>query len=224
METYQHLMQMLALIATLRFLWRDRTDYFAGGNLTVYFSPVQKKSEDFRGPDFFVVLGVDGEKPRASWVVWEEGGRYPNVILEILSDSTAAIDRGKKKTIYQDVFRTPEYFLFDPERLQFEGYRLVGGRYEAMVPDTAGRLHSEQLELRLGVLGGEVRFFTPDGRVVPKPEEAALEEQRRADEQQRRADEQQRRADEQQGRADEQQGRAEAAEAELAALRGKVDV
>jgi Uma2 family endonuclease len=237
METVQHLMQMLALIATLRFLWRDRTDYFAGGNLTIYFSPVQKRSEDFRGPDFFVVLGVDGTKPRSSWVVWEEGGRYPNLILEILSDSTESVDRGDKRRIYQDVFRTPEYFLFDPRTSALEGLRLVAGRYEAMTPNAAGRLASQQLGLELGAVDGEVRLFTPDGRVVAKPEEAALEQERRAneqerraneqqkraEEQQKRAEEQQKRAEEQQKRAEEQQKRAEAAEAELARLRARSD-
>ncbi|HEY6558755.1 MAG TPA: Uma2 family endonuclease [Polyangiaceae bacterium] len=221
METYQHLMQMLALIATLRFLWRERTDYFAGGNLTVYFSPVQKKSDDFRGPDFFVVLGVDGTKPRASWVVWEEGGRYPNFIVEIASDSTARVDRGEKKRIYQDIFRTPEYFVFDPETAVLEGWRLVGGRYQAMAPDSSGCLTSEQLELKLGIVDRELRFFSPDGVLVSKPEEAALEAQRRADEEQRRADEEQRRADAERQRADEAQLRAEAAERELAALKSR---
>jgi len=39
-------------------------------------------------------------------------GKYPNLIVEILSDSTAAIDRGLKKQLYQ-AFRTPDYFWFD---------------------------------------------------------------------------------------------------------------
>jgi hypothetical protein len=112
MENYQHLMQMLALIATLRWLWRGRTDYFVGGNLTIYFSERQRKSEDFRGPDFFVALGVDGTRERRSWVVWQEDGKYPNVIIEFVSASTEKIDRGEKQ-IYEDVFRTPS--TTDPE-------------------------------------------------------------------------------------------------------------
>ncbi len=54
--------------------------------------------------DFFVVL--DTEKcPRKSWVVWGEQGKYPNVIVEIISDSTANIDRTKKKILYQNTFQ-----------------------------------------------------------------------------------------------------------------------
>lgn len=181
METYRHLMQMLQLIATLRWLWRDRTDYFVGGNLTVYYSPQQRKSEDFRGPDFFVVLGVDGTRPRRSWVIWEEDGKAPNVIVELLSNSTARLDRGVKKQIYQEVLRTPEYFLFDPESGELEGFRLIGGRYESIAPDASGRLASTQLELGLGVVDGTLRFLLPDGTVVATPEEDATTQARRAE-------------------------------------------
>jgi Uma2 family endonuclease len=50
-----------------------------------------------------VVLGTE-RKPRPIWVVWQEGGQYPHVIIEILSDSTAETDRGLKKQIYQDKY------------------------------------------------------------------------------------------------------------------------
>ena len=41
------------------------------GNLTIYFNPNQLKTQDFRGPDFFVVLDTD-DRERKSWVVWQE--------------------------------------------------------------------------------------------------------------------------------------------------------
>jgi hypothetical protein len=44
------------------------------------FSSAQVPNRDFRGADFFVVLGVDGTD-RPGWVVWEENGRYPDVSL-----------------------------------------------------------------------------------------------------------------------------------------------
>jgi Uma2 family endonuclease len=93
LESYLHLQQMLLLINCLDWLWRDRQDYFAAGNLSIYYSARKLKSEDLRGPDFFVVLGTE-KRPRKSWMVWEEEGRYPNVIVELLSDSTAKNDQG----------------------------------------------------------------------------------------------------------------------------------
>ena len=173
LETYLHLQQMLLLINCLDWLWRDRDDYFAAGNLSIYYSPHKTKSEDFRGPDFFVVLGTE-RRPRKSWVVWEEDGKYPNLIVEILSDSTATTDRGNKKQIYQDIFRTPDYFWFDPYSGEFAGFHLVDGRYESLEPNAEGWLWSQQLELFLGIREGKLRFFTPNGELVPTPDEAAI--------------------------------------------------
>jgi Uma2 family endonuclease len=181
LESYAHLMTMLAFITTVRRHWRHRLDFFVGGNLSVYYSARQRRpgaprgaqSEDFLGPDLFVALGVDGERERKSWVVWEEGGKYPNVIIELLSNTTEHVDRGEKVQLYQEVFRAPEYFLFDPLSLQLDGLRLVAGRYQPIVPDAHGRLLSEQLELLLGVEGRSLRLFTRDGALVPTPDEAA---------------------------------------------------
>ena len=172
LETYLHLQQIILLLTCLDWHWKDRTDYFSAGNLTVYYSPRQRKSEDFRGPDFFVVLGTE-KRPRKSWVVWEEEGKYPNVIIELLSDSTAKTDRGLKKQIYQDTFRTPDYFWFDPDSLEFEGFHLVDGTYQPLEPNTRGHLWSQQLGLYLGVRGQELRFFTAEGELVPTLAETA---------------------------------------------------
>ena len=172
METELHLRQLMLLIQSLEFLWKDRQDFYAFGNLTIYYSPNQRKSEYFRGPDFFVVLGV-ARKPRKSWVVWEEEGKYPHVIIEILSDSTAETDRGLKKEIYQETFRTPNYFWFDPTSLEFKGFQLMAGKYEEIAANEQGWLWSQQLELFLGVHDSQLRFFTPEGKLVPTPEEVA---------------------------------------------------
>lgn len=173
LETYLHLEQIILLLKSLEWLWRDREDFFAAGNLTIYYSPNQKKSEDFRGPDFFLVLGTNRNPKRRSWVVWNEDGKYPNLIIEILSDSTAKTDRGEKKGIYQDIFRTPEYFWFEPETLEFQGFILMGGIYQPLEANDRGWLWSGQLGLYLGVLDNKLRYFTPDGKLVLSPEEAA---------------------------------------------------
>ena len=194
MESYLHLQQMILLIKCLEWLWRDRNDFFAAGNLTIYYSPRQQKSEDFRGPDFFVVLGVE-RKPRNSWVVWQEDGKYPNVIVEILSPSTADTDRVLKKQIYQDTFRTPDYFWFDPETLEFKGFQLTGGQYQELQPNENRCLWSQQLGLYLGIHQSQLRFFTAAGELVPTPEETAEQEGQRAEQERQRAEQERQRAD-----------------------------
>ncbi|MGD1931860.1 MAG: Uma2 family endonuclease [Leptolyngbyaceae cyanobacterium] len=187
LETDLHLRQMLALITSLEWLWQDRQDFYTSGNLTIYFSPKQIKSQDFRGPDFFVVLDTE-RRPRKSWVVWQEGGKYPNVIVEVLSDSTAREDRTTKKQIYQDIFRTPEYFWVDPDTQEFVGFVLMAGAYQPIEPNDAGRLWSRQLDLYLGIHESQLRFFTPAGLLAPTPTEAAQTAQQQAAQAQQRAD------------------------------------
>jgi Uma2 family endonuclease len=176
LETYLHLQQIILLIKSLDWLWQERDDFFAAGNLTIYYSPKQKKSEYFRGPDFFVVLNTIKDQTRKSWVVWQEDGKYPNVIIEILSDSTAKTDREEKKQIYQDIFRTPDYFWFDPITLEFKGFTLISGQYQALKPNEQGWLYSEQLGLYLGIHEEKLRYFTAEGELVLTPEESAIQE------------------------------------------------
>lgn len=179
LENELHLRQIMILLQSLELAWAGRNDFYACGNLTIYYSPNQCKSEDFRGPDFFVVLGTE-RKPRSSWVVWQEGGRYPNVIVEILSPATAAVDRGLKKQIYQDSFQTPEYFWFDPVSLEFQGFVLEHEVYQPLAPNPQGHLWSQELGLWLGLWQGKLRFFELTGALVSTPEEAALIERERA--------------------------------------------
>ena len=171
-ETELHLEQIMLLIKCLKWLWKDKSDFYAAGNLTIYYSPNQKKSEDLRGPDFFVVLGTE-RKTRKSWVVWDEDGKYPNVIIEILSPTTANTDRVTKKELYQNTFRTPDYFWFDPYTLEFTGFYLTNGQYQSLEPNEKGYLWSEQLGLYLGVHDGLLRYFTSQGELLPTPEETA---------------------------------------------------
>ncbi|MBD2443009.1 Uma2 family endonuclease [Dolichospermum sp. FACHB-1091] len=193
-ETELHLEQIMLLIKCLKWLWKDRYDFYAAGNLTIYYSPNQKKSEYFRGPDFFVVLGTE-RKTRKSWVVWEEDGKYPNFILEILSPSTANTDKEYKKEIYQNTFRTPDYFWFDPYTLEFAGFYLTNGKYQPLEPNEKGHLWSEQLGLYLGINQGLLRYFTPAGELVPTPEETAQEETRKTAIQAQRAEKESQRAE-----------------------------
>jgi Uma2 family endonuclease len=172
MESSLHYAQLALLVACLEWLWRDRNDFFIGANLTIYFSREQLKNRDFRGPDFFLINQTE-RRPRKSWVVWEEGGQYPDLIVELLSPATAKTDRSLEKVLYQDRFRTPEYFWFSPDTLEFEGYRLVGQHYEAIAPNDAGWRWSDVLGLFLGVQNETLRYFHRSGELVPTPEEAA---------------------------------------------------
>jgi len=188
-------MQLLRTLIFRTMAEQERTDFFCGTNMFVYYSMEQawRVSEEekkglemraFRGPDVFWVGGIDPARDRQAWIAWEEGGRLPDVVIELLSPSTAQKDRTEKRDLYAQVFGTAEYFLCDPETRQVEGLRLSGRSYRSIEPDENGRLRSEQLGVSLGLWHGEltglagttrhwVRLFRPDGSLVPTPDERA---------------------------------------------------
>lgn len=180
LETDFHIRQILLLLTCLELVWEGRNDFYATVNASVYYSPKKIKSRDFRGPDFFVVLNTE-RRLRKSWVLWEEDYKYPDFIVEVLSESTAQVDRTTKKALYQDIWRVPEYFWFDPVSLEFEGFVLMNGTYQPIEATDSGWRWSEQLGLYLGLHQRRLRYFERDGALVPTPEERAKQVQLQAD-------------------------------------------
>ncbi|VXD21587.1 conserved hypothetical protein [Planktothrix serta PCC 8927] len=208
MESSLHYLQLALLVSGLDWLWRDREDYFIGANLTVYYSQQQLKNREFRGPDFFVAKNT-AKRPRRSWVVWQEDGKYPDIIIELLSDSTAKVDRQEKKILYQNRFRTPEYFWFSPEDLELAGFRLSGEDYQPILINELGLLWSDVLGLNLGIYNNQLRYFSPEGELIPTPEEAALQAQTFAETERQRAEQECQRAEQERQRAETEHQRAE---------------
>ncbi|MGF1482599.1 MAG: Uma2 family endonuclease [Cyanophyceae cyanobacterium] len=218
LESNRHRIAMNLLIRSLKHYWAERNNYFIGGNMFVYYSSEQARNRDFKGPDFFVVLDVLDNSRRLGWVVWEENGRYPDMIVELLSDSTERQDLGQKKQLYEQVFKTKDYFVFHPFKADsLQGWHLDSDRgYQPIAPNSQGLLWCQSLELWMGIWSGVVeddsavwlRFYDREGHVVLLPEEA---QQQRADAEQQRADAEQQRADTEQQRADaERQARLDA--------------
>ena len=233
LESSWHRDGMYLLIEQIEYHLHGRDDFYVGGNMFIHFS-TQTNKKTFRGPDFFTVLNVPREPHRRSWVVWEEGGRYPDVVVEILSDSTEQVDRVEKFELYRDVWKTQEYFLYDFNTYQVEGWRLTGGSYEPIQPDEFGHLPSLQLGLALGsanqsYLKREMErpsWFTTDGVPVVYAErlaniaiENAENERLNALAAQQRADGEKQRADGEKQRADGEKQRADQLQAELDKLR-----
>ena len=180
LESNWHRAQINLLIDIVRQRWQDRYDFFAGGNMFIYYSLRQARDHDYRGPDFFVVKGIDSRHSREKWVVWEEDGRYPDVIVELMSPSTAKEDLGAKKDLYARTFHTPDYFCYDPGARQLWGWHLTDRGYYPLEVDTSGRMWSAELEAWIGpwegMFQGEqavwLRLFDADGWLWPTEAEA----------------------------------------------------
>jgi Uma2 family endonuclease len=150
-------------------LLRRHAKGYCSGNLFVYYRGARGERRQFRGPDFFFVEGAE-RKLRGYWVVDQEDGRWPNMVIELSSPWTMQIDFEDKKEIYENVFKVPEVFWYEPESRLLSGCRLTESGHCSIPMTQTGRLWSEQLSLWLGLheLDGEVypRFFRSDDSLV----------------------------------------------------------
>lgn len=225
LESNRHRIAINVLIRSLEQAWSDRNDFFAGGNMFIYYSSTQARNRDFRGPDFFVVLDVDGTKSRQGWVVWEEDGRYPDAIVELMSPSTAEVDKVTKKEIYERTFRTPNYFVYDPfNPSSLQGWQLdASHRYQPLEANERGWLWCATLGFWLGVWEGTIeretapwlRFFDSSGNLVLLPEEAA---QAKAEQATQQAEQERQKAEQATQQAEQERLKAERLAAQLRAL------
>ncbi|MBV2262505.1 MAG: Uma2 family endonuclease, partial [Thauera sp.] len=77
---------------------------------------------------------------------------HPRVIIEVLSDSTAAYDHGAKFAAYRLLDSLQEYALVDPERRSVEIFRrLPSNDWLLATGDSARGLVLAALELEIGL-------------------------------------------------------------------------
>ncbi len=221
-ETPLHADNLAYLVYMLRLWYERESQVFIAGNMFLYYVPGDRLKH--LSPDVFVVHGVPKhtDPERRRYLVWEEGGKVPDVVIELTSDSTREEDIDDKMAIYCDPLGVKEYFLYDPYEEYMEpplqGYRLLEGEYQAIAP-VDGRIPSEMLGLHLEPGDGFLRLYDPATRQwLPTPPE---EHQRRL-----QAEMEYQRAEEQLAQEAEARRRAEAEvvqlRQELERLRGQL--
>jgi Uma2 family endonuclease len=172
-ETDLHRDRMTDLIEMLQDVFAEDPRVYVSGNLLLFYERGDKRKHV--APDVLVVRGIPKLPRRDHYLVWLEG-KGPDLVIELTSKTTRREDQTKKWTLYRDVLKVPEYFLFDPYedylKPPFQGYRLVEGQYVAIEP-VEGRLPSAVLGLHLERDGTELRFYDPaTGRRLPTRQEA----------------------------------------------------
>ena len=154
-------------IAALKAHFSSRDDVYAQGEMFVYYRMNDPSS--VVAPDAFVVIGALGNHKRDSWFTWREGGRHPNFVLEVASESTWQWDASGKRDIYARI-GVDEYWRFDPAGECFTppliGERLVSGEYRPlpvnMDDDGMLRGHSDVLGLDICVFQNlDLRLYDP---------------------------------------------------------------
>ncbi|NEP57935.1 MAG: Uma2 family endonuclease, partial [Symploca sp. SIO2G7] len=149
----------------------------------------------------------------------------PNVIIELLSESTATNDKTEKKQVYQNKVRVPEYFWYDPFNPEdLAGFNLQNGVYQPISEDQQKRLMSQQLGLLLvrwqgcykDVEATWLRWATLEGDLIPTPQEEAQQAKQQAAQAQQEAAQVQQEAEQVQQEAAQAQQEAEQAQQEAA--------
>ncbi|MCY3807541.1 MAG: Uma2 family endonuclease [bacterium] len=180
-ESPRHSRAQFLAYGALSAYFSGRSDCFVGQELNVYYR--RAPDTKFVVPDVLVSFGVDAGaiEEDFSYRIWDAGAP-PAFVLEIASGTTAERDREDEPAIYLEV-GAREYWRFDPSGRGLhspvlQGDRRVGGAWApiAVGPDDDGRLagHSSVLELDLHADERRLRFRDPrTGRWLPDPDDAS---------------------------------------------------
>ncbi|WP_445176615.1 Uma2 family endonuclease [Microcoleus sp.] len=182
-------------------LLKDDPNVFIAADLLWY--PVEGRTDISQAPDVMVVFGRP-KGDRRSYIQYREENIAPQVVFEIRSHNDSQTKMNKKVSFYQR-HGVEEYYLYDPERNELEGWQRIEGILEVIEPMEGW------ISPRLGVrfeLGSEgLEIYRPDGQKFLSYSE--LDEQRELD--RRRAEQEFQRAEGQFQRAEEASQRAEEA-------------
>ena len=130
----------------------------------VYFTDVLIKTPDDTGyyPDIFVVCDQSDTHPRVK--------RHPCLIVEVLSKSTEAIDRGEKLRRYCSIPSLETYIMLEQREARAEIYsRQPDGswRYSTLEGDAMLPLPPLQLEVSLATLYANLPAETDSSIIEP---------------------------------------------------------
>lgn len=129
------------------------------GDLLWY--PVEGDNQIRQAPDAMVVFGRP-KGDRGSYQQWSEGGIAPQVVFEILSPGNRAGEMARKFDFYER-YGVEEYYVYDPDRLDFVGWLLDGTDNLRPIEDVNGWV-SPHLQIRFTLEEGQdLQIFYPDG-------------------------------------------------------------
>ena len=139
-------------------LFVQNPNVFVAGDLLWY--PVQGKPSTRQAPDVMVAFGRP-KGYRGSYRQWEEDDIPPQVVFEILSPGNRPGEMARKAMFYE-VHGVEEYYLYDPDRYQLDGF-LREGKVLEPISEMNGWV-SPRLGVRFDMTGDELRIIAPDGR------------------------------------------------------------
>ena len=196
----------------LEILFADDPQIFVAGDLLWY--PVEGKPEIRVAPDAMVVSGRP-KGDRGSYRQWEESDVTPQVVFEVLSPGNRLQEMAKKQAFY-DRYGVDEYYIYDPDRNDLNGFQRNDGRLEVI--DGIARWTSPRLGIRFDLTDAGLTIYTPDDQPFLTPVELAAERE------QARQETQQAKQETQQAKQETQQAKLEAAQAQQQAEQSQIQL
>ena len=188
------------LRAILAWLWLERSDWFFGVNMGVYYDPKQSAIV----PDGFLSLGVQrrkGASGRLSYVLWEENNIVPQLAIEFVS-RTYGQEYSDKLALYARM-GVLYYVIYNPDHWRrdkhepFEVYRLEGNEYVRLLGEP---VWLPEIGLGIGRETGTFEgwrrqwlyWYDQQGNRFPSPDERAQQAQQELEQERQRAEQEQR--------------------------------
>ena len=184
----------------LDWLFAQEPNVFVAGDLFWY--PVEGRPSIVTAPDVLVVFGRP-KGDRGSYKQWEENHVAPQVVFEILSPSNSKTEM-EKKLIFYDRYGVEEYYIYDPDNNQLEGW-LRGNNDSLEAIPTIFNWISPRLGMRFEQSEQGLKLYRPDGRPFYSYNEVntlLIEEQQQVQIERQQAEVERQRAESEKDRAD----------------------
>lgn len=150
----------------LELLFAEQPEVFVAGDLLWY--PVEGNNTIRQAPDIMVAIGRP-KGDRGSYQQWKEAGIPPQVVFEILSPGNRLAEMQRKLSFY-DRYGVSEYYIYDPDRIDFAGWIRVDGKLESIVQEGGSANDELQswvsplLAIRFMLELDTLTIYRPDGQ------------------------------------------------------------
>ena len=193
-------------------LFKDDPNVFVAADLLWY--PVEGRPEISQAPDTMVIFGRP-KGDRLSYIQYREDNIGPQVVFEIRSHNDSNTKMNKKLSFYQR-HGVEEYYLYDPQINELEGWQRIEGDLEVIEPMEGWISPRLGVRFELGEDGLEI--YRPNGEKFLSY--AELEEERLLDRQ--RLQQESQRAEQADQRAEQADQRAQQADQRTQRLAAKL--
>ncbi len=149
---------IVMLKENLEILFAADTNVFVAGDLLWY--PVPSRIISPTALDVMVIFGRPKGK-RGSYRQWQEENIPPQVVFEILSPSNSADEMNRKLEFY-DTYGVEEYYLYDPEGFQSEGWLRQGEHLTKLWQMNSWVSPELGIQFETGL--GELVIYHPNGQ------------------------------------------------------------